>query len=48
MLEFAFIPTIDGKFVKDFPANVINNGDAKRTDLMIGTVQDEGIKDIDC
>jgi acetylcholinesterase len=42
LLEFGFKPTIDGKFIDDFPSNIINSGKAKRADLMIGSVENEG------
>jgi carboxylesterase type B len=33
---------VDGKFLTDFPSRMVANGQAKRTELLIGTLEDEG------
>jgi len=42
MLVFPFVVTVDGNFLPDFPSHLLLNGDAKRTEVIMGTVQDEG------
>jgi carboxylesterase type B len=42
ILAFPFVATVDGKFLPDFPSHIIANKQAKRTELLMGTVEDEG------
>jgi carboxylesterase type B len=42
ILAFPFVPTVDGKFLNDVPSHIIANGQARRTELLIGTLEDEG------
>lgn len=42
MLVFPFVVTVDGTFLPDFPSKILLNGEAKKTEVIMGTVQDEG------
>nr|ACL27227.1 acetylcholinesterase 2 [Orchesella villosa] len=42
LLDFPFSPTVDGYFLTDHPDNVLKKGNAKRAELVLGTVRDEG------
>jgi len=42
ILDFPFMPTIDGYFLPDYPETLIKKGKAKRGELLIGSTQDEG------
>jgi len=42
MLVFPFVVTVDGTFLPDFPRKLLLSGEAKKTEVIMGTVQDEG------
>ena len=37
-----FFPTTDGQFLTDSPSNLLNSGNIKDTDILIGSTKDEG------
>lgn len=43
VLDFTFSPIVDGYFLPDHPDVLIQKGKAKRADMIMGTVQDEGV-----
>lgn len=46
MTDFPFAPVVDGTFLPDHPQTLLMGGKAKRADLLLGTVEDEGYPNI--
>lgn len=37
-----FSPTVDGKFLKKYPSQLLNSGEMKEADILLGATKDEG------
>ncbi|XP_043933097.1 acetylcholinesterase isoform X2 [Protopterus annectens] len=42
IFRFPFVPVIDGDFLQDTPETMLNAGNFKKTDILVGVNQDEG------
>ncbi|KAG1667819.1 Acetylcholinesterase [Nymphon striatum] len=41
-IKYAFTPTVDGHFLPDHPMSMVDKGDFKKTDILMGTNANEG------